>query len=154
MHIYVFVYTHRHTHSTERLPKRTSLKYHCTSQPGFWSPCSSEVSPLLTAKWNATEKSFKIIFPQMMPFPEVCDFGFRNFAATIPRPFSVRYDPYTQRIEVLDNTQQLKILADSINSEVGILCSALQKIKWTHGQNLIWKLRICWWKSNYFFHYI
>ncbi|ELW71588.1 Phenylalanine-4-hydroxylase [Tupaia chinensis] len=53
----------------------------------------------------------------------------RNFAATIPRPFSVRYDPYTQRIEVLDNTQQLKILADSINSEVGILCNALQKIK-------------------------
>ncbi|XP_022350900.1 phenylalanine-4-hydroxylase [Enhydra lutris kenyoni] len=53
----------------------------------------------------------------------------RNFAATIPRPFSVRYDPYTQRIEVLDNTEQLKILADSINSEVGILCSALQKIK-------------------------
>uniref|UniRef100_A0A8C0LL68 Phenylalanine hydroxylase n=1 Tax=Canis lupus dingo TaxID=286419 RepID=A0A8C0LL68_CANLU len=31
--------------------------------------------------------------------------------------------------KVLDNTQQLKILADSINSEVGILCSALQKIK-------------------------
>uniref|UniRef100_A0A671F4R8 phenylalanine 4-monooxygenase n=1 Tax=Rhinolophus ferrumequinum TaxID=59479 RepID=A0A671F4R8_RHIFE len=53
----------------------------------------------------------------------------RNFAATIPRPFSVHYDPYTQRIQVLDNTQQLKILADSINSEVGILCSALQKIK-------------------------
>lgn len=53
----------------------------------------------------------------------------RNFAATIPRPFSVRYDPYTQRIEILDNTQQLKILADSINSEVGILCNALQKIK-------------------------
>lgn len=53
----------------------------------------------------------------------------RNFAATIPRPFSVRYDPYTQRIEVLDNTQQLKILADSINGEVGILCNALQKLK-------------------------
>uniref|UniRef100_A0A8D1KCI4 phenylalanine 4-monooxygenase n=1 Tax=Sus scrofa TaxID=9823 RepID=A0A8D1KCI4_PIG len=41
----------------------------------------------------------------------------KNFAATIPRPFSVRYDPYTQRIEVLDNTQQLKILADSINGK-------------------------------------
>lgn len=53
----------------------------------------------------------------------------RTFAATIPRPFSVRYDPYTQRVEVLDNTQQLKILADSINSEFGILCHALQKIK-------------------------
>ncbi|XP_015982551.2 phenylalanine-4-hydroxylase [Rousettus aegyptiacus] len=52
----------------------------------------------------------------------------RNFAATIPRPFSVHYDPYTQRIEVLESTQQLKILADSINSEIGILCNALQKI--------------------------
>uniref|UniRef100_A0A8C5ZY64 Phenylalanine hydroxylase n=1 Tax=Marmota marmota marmota TaxID=9994 RepID=A0A8C5ZY64_MARMA len=31
--------------------------------------------------------------------------------------------------KVLDNTQQIKILADSINSEVGILCNALQKIK-------------------------
>ncbi|CAO2581317.1 Pah [Lemmus lemmus] len=41
----------------------------------------------------------------------------RAFAATIPRPFSVRYDPYTQKVEVLDNTQQLKILADSINSK-------------------------------------
>uniref|UniRef100_A0A8C6D8Y2 phenylalanine 4-monooxygenase n=1 Tax=Moschus moschiferus TaxID=68415 RepID=A0A8C6D8Y2_MOSMO len=30
---------------------------------------------------------------------------------------------------VLDNTQQLKILADSISSEVEILCSALQKLK-------------------------
>ncbi|XP_011352717.1 phenylalanine-4-hydroxylase [Pteropus vampyrus] len=52
----------------------------------------------------------------------------RNFATTIPRPFSVHYEPYTQRIEVLDSTQQLKILADSINGEIGILCNALQKI--------------------------
>uniref|UniRef100_A0A8D1HSA5 Phenylalanine-4-hydroxylase n=1 Tax=Sus scrofa TaxID=9823 RepID=A0A8D1HSA5_PIG len=47
----------------------------------------------------------------------VTEFQPVNFAATIPRPFSVRYDPYTQRIEVLDNTQQLKILADSINGK-------------------------------------
>uniref|UniRef100_A0A8C9XS60 phenylalanine 4-monooxygenase n=1 Tax=Sander lucioperca TaxID=283035 RepID=A0A8C9XS60_SANLU len=52
----------------------------------------------------------------------------RKFAATIPRPFSVRYNPYTQSIEVLDNTQQLKNLADSI-SEMGKLCEALQKLK-------------------------
>lgn len=40
----------------------------------------------------------------------------RRFAATIPRPFTVRYNPYTQSIEVLDSTQQLRNLADSINS--------------------------------------
>ncbi|XP_077121741.1 phenylalanine-4-hydroxylase isoform X2 [Ranitomeya variabilis] len=53
----------------------------------------------------------------------------RKFAATIPRPFSVRYNPYTQSIEVLDNVQQLKNLADCINSEIGILCSALRKLE-------------------------
>lgn len=40
----------------------------------------------------------------------------RKFAGTIPRPFTVRYNPYTQSIEVLDNTQQLRNLADSIGS--------------------------------------
>ncbi|XP_069048914.1 phenylalanine-4-hydroxylase [Lepisosteus oculatus] len=52
----------------------------------------------------------------------------RKFAATIPRPFSVRYNPYTQSIEVLDSMQQLKNLADSIGGEMGILCNALQKM--------------------------
>ncbi|KAG9280173.1 phenylalanine-4-hydroxylase [Astyanax mexicanus] len=52
----------------------------------------------------------------------------RKYAATIPRPFSVRYNAYTQSIEVLDNTQQLRNLANSISGEVGILCNALQKM--------------------------
>uniref|UniRef100_A0A8C3FKQ0 Phenylalanine-4-hydroxylase n=1 Tax=Chrysemys picta bellii TaxID=8478 RepID=A0A8C3FKQ0_CHRPI len=58
-----------------------------------------------------------------------CLFSFRRFASSIPRPFSIRYDPYTQRIEVLDNAKQLKNLAESISSEMGTLCSALKKIE-------------------------
>ncbi|CAI5786182.1 phenylalanine-4-hydroxylase [Podarcis lilfordi] len=53
----------------------------------------------------------------------------RKYASTISRPFSVRYNPYTERIEVLDNTKQLKNLADAISNELGLLCNALQKIK-------------------------
>uniref|UniRef100_A0A8C7XF61 Phenylalanine-4-hydroxylase n=1 Tax=Oryzias sinensis TaxID=183150 RepID=A0A8C7XF61_9TELE len=53
----------------------------------------------------------------------------RKFAGTIPRPFSVRYNPYTQSIEVLNNTQQLRNLADCINCEVGKLCEALRKLE-------------------------
>ncbi|KAJ8268979.1 hypothetical protein COCON_G00115860 [Conger conger] len=53
----------------------------------------------------------------------------RKYAATIPRPFSVRYNPYTLSIEVLDNTQQLTNLADTISSEIGILCNALRKME-------------------------
>lgn len=44
-------------------------------------------------------------------------FCHRKFTQTIPRPFSVRYNPYTQRIEVLDNAKQMKNLADTINSK-------------------------------------
>ncbi|XP_062339037.1 phenylalanine-4-hydroxylase [Osmerus eperlanus] len=52
-----------------------------------------------------------------------------KFAATIPRPFTVRYNAYTQSIEVLDCTQQLRNLADSISGEIGILCNALRKLE-------------------------
>lgn len=45
----------------------------------------------------------------------------RKFAATIPKPFSVRYNPYTQSVEVLDNTKQLTNLADCISSTCGRL---------------------------------
>uniref|UniRef100_UPI00398EF556 phenylalanine-4-hydroxylase isoform X2 n=1 Tax=Pristiophorus japonicus TaxID=55135 RepID=UPI00398EF556 len=53
----------------------------------------------------------------------------RKFAAMIPRPFSVRYNSYTQSIEVLDNIEQLKNLVDNIGSEMGILYHALKKLE-------------------------
>ncbi|XP_039617650.1 phenylalanine-4-hydroxylase [Polypterus senegalus] len=52
----------------------------------------------------------------------------RKFAATIPKPFSLRYNPYTRSVEVLDNVQQLQNLADNINGELATLCSALKKM--------------------------
>lgn len=59
----------------------------------------------------------------------------RKFAQTIPRPFSVRYNPYTQRIEVLDNAKQLKNLADTINSKELQICY-LEVIKiWIRSSN-------------------
>ncbi|XP_072408123.1 phenylalanine-4-hydroxylase [Chiloscyllium punctatum] len=53
----------------------------------------------------------------------------RKFAETIPRPFSVRYNSYTQSIEVLDNIEQLKNLVDNISSEMGTLYHALRKLQ-------------------------
>lgn len=55
-------------------------------------------------------------FGRCFPFP-----GDRKFAATIPKPFSVRYNPYTQSVEVLDNTKQLTNLADCIIGACGHL---------------------------------
>ena len=42
---------------------------------------------------------------------------YRAWAATIQRPFQVRYNAYTQKIEVLDKVSVLQRLARDIKSE-------------------------------------
>ncbi|KAL9984135.1 hypothetical protein ACROYT_G006398 [Oculina patagonica] len=51
----------------------------------------------------------------------------REFAAKIPRPFSVRYNPYTQSVEVLDSKDQIMKLANDIRGDVSTLHDALSK---------------------------
>ncbi|GAV09930.1 hypothetical protein RvY_19400 [Ramazzottius varieornatus] len=52
-----------------------------------------------------------------------------QWAATIQRPFSVRYNPYTQSIEVLQRKSHVLTLARDIKSEVATLVDALVKMK-------------------------
>lgn len=54
---------------------------------------------------------------------------FSKFANSIPRPFGVRYNAYTQSIEVLDSKKQIRNLMDDINSEFQILQNAVEKLK-------------------------
>ncbi|KAJ8943586.1 hypothetical protein NQ318_006588 [Aromia moschata] len=51
-----------------------------------------------------------------------------KFASTIPRSFGVRYNPYTQSIEVLDSKPQIQRLVNNINLEISILIDSLKKI--------------------------
>ncbi|CAH1989065.1 unnamed protein product [Acanthoscelides obtectus] len=51
-----------------------------------------------------------------------------KYAATIPKGFSVRYDPYTQSIEVLDSKPQIQRLVNNIHMEVAVLTDALRKL--------------------------
>ncbi|OPJ80531.1 phenylalanine-4-hydroxylase [Patagioenas fasciata monilis] len=99
------------------------LQYCLSSKP--------EIQPLVLEKTSVQKypvTEFQPVYYVAESFKDAKE-KLRKFAQTIPRPFSVRYNPYTQRIEVLDNAKQLKNLADTINSEMGILCNALQKIK-------------------------
>lgn len=52
----------------------------------------------------------------------------REFAATLERPFSVRYNPYTETIEVLDSKEKVVKYASSIRGEMSVLVDALSKI--------------------------
>ncbi|XP_003746671.1 phenylalanine-4-hydroxylase [Galendromus occidentalis] len=53
----------------------------------------------------------------------------REYALSIPRPFDVHYNPYTQQIEVLDSIHQLQVLASDLGVEMSLLKSALKKLQ-------------------------
>lgn len=54
---------------------------------------------------------------------------FRKYAQTIPKKFGVRYDPYTQSINVIDSKLQIEDLVTNVNQEMEILMDALKKLK-------------------------
>ncbi|KAJ1990975.1 hypothetical protein GGI25_003828 [Coemansia spiralis] len=52
----------------------------------------------------------------------------REFNVTMRRPFQVRYNPYTQSVEVLDSRDKVQHFARSIRNEMQLLTSALEQI--------------------------
>ncbi|KAK4016913.1 hypothetical protein OUZ56_031874 [Daphnia magna] len=51
------------------------------------------------------------------------------YAKTIPRPFSVRYNPYTLNVEILNSKPQLENLLKNINWEITRITDALCKMR-------------------------
>ncbi|MGH0187904.1 UNVERIFIED_CONTAM: hypothetical protein FKN15_027059 [Acipenser sinensis] len=49
----------------------------------------------------------------------------RAYAANIKKPFSVRFDPYTNSMEVLDNPQKIKTGLEVLKEELRVLTDAL-----------------------------
>ncbi|EMP32844.1 Tyrosine 3-monooxygenase [Chelonia mydas] len=52
----------------------------------------------------------------------------RSYAARIKRPFSVKYDPYTHSIELLDNSQKIHHSLENVRDELHTLIDALNVI--------------------------
>lgn len=52
-----------------------------------------------------------------------------EYAKTLNRPFSVRYNPYTQNIEVLDTKDKILQFANIIKSDFSVLTDALYHLK-------------------------
>lgn len=55
----------------------------------------------------------------------------RVYAEGIKRPFGVRYNPYTQSVEVLSNAQKITAVVSELKGDLSIVCSALRKISAT-----------------------
>ena len=58
----------------------------------------------------------------------LCSFN-RQFASTIKRPFAVRYNPYTQSVDVLDNTRCIAYLVSEVKGELCIVSDALRRVQ-------------------------
>lgn len=53
----------------------------------------------------------------------------RSFATTIKRPFGVRYNPYTQSVEILSNTRKIMDLVSELKGDLCIVTNALKLVK-------------------------
>lgn len=52
----------------------------------------------------------------------------REFAKTIKRPFSVRYNPYTQSVEVLRDASSINNMVEDLRHELDIVGDALNRL--------------------------
>ena len=51
-----------------------------------------------------------------------------EFAKTIPRPFTIHYDPYTQSVKVINNKEGVQEMASDIKHNIGVLEEAIKKM--------------------------
>lgn len=52
----------------------------------------------------------------------------REFAKTIKRPFTVRYNPYTQSVDVLKDMPSINSVVEELRHELDIVGDALQRL--------------------------
>lgn len=52
----------------------------------------------------------------------------RAFAGEIKKPFQVRYNPYTQSVEILSNAEKIAALVSELRGDLCIVSNALKKI--------------------------
>ncbi|GAB6024653.1 Tryptophan 5-hydroxylase 1 [Chamberlinius hualienensis] len=83
--------------------------------------------PMRTSQEECIITSFQNVYFYSDSFEEAKD-KMREFASTIKRPFGVRYNPYTQTVEVLSTTQKIALLVSELKGDLCIVSNALQKI--------------------------
>lgn len=54
---------------------------------------------------------------------------FRRWVSTMSRPFEVRFNPHTERVEVLDSVDKLDTLISQLNTEILHLTNAIDKLR-------------------------
>ncbi|KOX71846.1 Tyrosine 3-monooxygenase, partial [Melipona quadrifasciata] len=84
--------------------------------------------PKTTAVQKYQDQEYQPIYYVAESFEDAKE-KFRRWVATMSRSFEVRYNPHTQRVEVLDSVDRLENLVSQLNTELTHLTNAVSKLK-------------------------
>jgi tyrosine 3-monooxygenase len=84
--------------------------------------------PAKTAVQTYQDQEYQPIYYVAESFEDAKE-KFRRWVSTMSRPFEVRFNPHTQRVETLDSVEKLDTLVQQLNTEMLHLTNAIEKIK-------------------------
>ncbi|XP_048401795.1 tryptophan 5-hydroxylase 1 isoform X2 [Stegostoma tigrinum] len=88
--------------------------------------------PKVTCKQECLITTFQDVYFVSESFEDAKE-KMREFAKTIKSPFSVRYNPYTQTVEVLKDTKSITNIVKELRQELDIVSDALSRINKQYG---------------------
>ncbi|XP_034060596.1 tryptophan 5-hydroxylase 1a [Gymnodraco acuticeps] len=83
--------------------------------------------PKVTSKQECIITTFQDVYFVSDSFEEA-KVKMREFAKTIKRPFTVRYNPYTQSVDVLKDTPSINCVVEELRHELDIVGDALSRL--------------------------
>uniref|UniRef100_A0A6Q2Z1G5 Biopterin-dependent aromatic amino acid hydroxylase family profile domain-containing protein n=1 Tax=Esox lucius TaxID=8010 RepID=A0A6Q2Z1G5_ESOLU len=83
--------------------------------------------PKVTCKQECIITTFQDVYFVSDSFEEA-KVKMREFAKTIKRPFTVRYNPYTQSVDVLKDTPSINSVVEELRHELDIVGDALNRL--------------------------
>ncbi|XP_069758407.1 tyrosine hydroxylase 2 [Narcine bancroftii] len=98
------------------------LKYALSGEPQY-----KAFNPELTALQIYQDQTFQSTYFVAESFEDAKS-KLRNYASKIGKPFSLRYDPLTCSVEILDRPHKIKEALAQLRGDLKNLCSALDKL--------------------------
>ncbi|CAD7083210.1 unnamed protein product [Hermetia illucens] len=84
--------------------------------------------PASTAVQPYQDQEYQPIYYVAESFEDAKD-KFRRWVSTMSRPFEVRFNPHTERVEILDSVDKLETLVSQMNTELLHLTNAISKLR-------------------------
>ena len=84
--------------------------------------------PAMTAIQPYQDQEYQPIYYVAESFEDAKE-KFRRWVSTMSRPFEVRFNPHTERVEVLDSVDKLESVVAQLNTEMLHLTNAIEKLR-------------------------